>query len=374
MLVKKFLAENYADALHRVKSELGDEALIISTRSIKYHPDEEGGEPSSCVEITAALEKEADAPAKQAPEPRRSLPEPTLHEMSSDPGWDRIQPLIQSLMTQTDRARSAGLKPGQMDLFALLLRQGVKEDYALRLFTLLNSGKLRNTGQDGGPDVESLKRLMRGMLKCAGPIELTPGRPKVVALVGPTGSGKTTTIAKLAAQYALAQNRRVAVVSLDSYRMGAIEQLSAYGELMEVPVEAAQGRLDFRKVINTHRDKELILVDTSGRSHRDREYALELAAIFNSVEAVETHLVQGVTSQEALLDETVSQFSILKPDRVLFTKLDEGLHFGNLFNFAVRHRLPLSYFTTGQSVPEDIEIAGRDRVIRLIFDSFTFKV
>ncbi|QPJ62731.1 MAG: flagellar biosynthesis protein FlhF [Candidatus Nitronauta litoralis] len=368
MLVKKFLADNYAEALERVKQELGEDALILSTRSIKFHPEEEAGEVSSCVEITAALEREPVKEPEKTSKPLVQDPDGSSLNIQSN-GWDQIQPLIQSLMTKTDRARSAGLKPGQMDLFGHLIRQGVNEEYAVRLFTLLNSKR----GQSGILEDESEKttlgRLMRGMLKCPGPLELEKGKPKIVALVGPTGSGKTTTVAKLAAHFALAQNKKVAIVSLDTFRVGAVEQLQAYGELMDVPVESAQGRLDFRKTVQKHSDKELILVDTTGKSHRDTEYALELAAIFHSAEGdVETHLVTNVTAQDEVINYTVSQFSILKPDRVLFTKIDEGVTFGHLFNFAVRHRLPFSYFTAGQRVPEDIETASKGRVIRLIFD------
>ncbi len=368
MLVKKFLADNYAEALDRVKQELGQDALILSTRSIKFHPNEDGGETSSCVEITAALERE---PVTEPEKPRVPLvPEPDGSPMElPNGGWEQIQPLIQSLMTKTDRARSAGLKPGQMDLFGHLIRQGVDEEFAVRLFTLLNSKRGQSGKVNGENEKVTLGRLMKGMLKCPGPLELNKGKPKIVAFVGPTGAGKTTTVAKLAAHFALVQNKKVAIVSLDTFRVGAVEQLEAYGELMDVPVESAQGRLDFRKTIQKHSDKDLILVDTTGKSHRDTEYALELAAIFHSAGGeVETHLVASVTAQNEVLNYTASQFSILKPDRILFTKLDEGVTFGHLFNFAVRHRLPFSYFTAGQRVPEDIETASKGRVIRLIFD------
>jgi len=136
---------------------------------------------------------------------------------------------------------------------------------------------------------------------------------------------------------------------------------------MELPVETAQGRLDFRKQVHKHRDKDLILVDTTGKSRQDLDYVRELKAVFQSVGGVETHLVQSATTQDAVLHETFARFAPLEPGRVLFTKLDEGVCFGALFNCAVRHRLPFSYFTAGQNVPEDIEVAVKDRVIRLIF-------
>lgn len=363
MLVKKFIADNYAEALARVKKELGPEALVLTTRSIKYRADRDAAAPASCVEITAALEREPVA-ASPGPEPP-SEKSPWEGDSSAPAGWDRLQPLLNSLLSQTDRARSAGLKPEQMDLFGTLLRAGVEERFALRLFEMANR---REGGADRGlPDARCLKRLMKRMVRCQGPIHVTGSGTRVVALVGPTGAGKTTTLAKLAAGFALGQNKRVAMISLDSFRMGALEQLRAYGDLMGVPVEAAQGRLDFRKLVHLHRDKQVILVDTTGKNHQDRQHVQELKAVFQSVPGVEIHLVHSVTTQERVIRESFERFAPLRPSAMVFTKLDEGISFGTLFNCAIRHRLPFSYFTTGQKVPEDIEVAAPERVIRLIF-------
>lgn len=259
-----------------------------------------------------------------------------------------------------------GLNAEQVSLYGQLVKKGIDEQFASRLIKMAVSA---------GPDtdvscasIESrIKELTRRVLKCQGPIQLKAAGPKVVALVGPTGVGKTTTLAKLAAHFVLHENKKVALVSLDTYRMGAVEQLKSYGDLMELPLETCTGRLDFRKVVQKHSDKDLILVDTTGRNHRDKEYAMELKSIFRTLPDVEIHLVQSVTTQESVMNESIRRFEPLKPDRLLFTKLDEGLDFGTLLNVAVRHRIPYSYFTAGQKVPEDIEVAGKDRVIRLIF-------
>ena len=189
-----------------------------------------------------------------------------------------------------------------------------------------------------------------------------------MALVGPTGAGKTTTIAKIAADLVYRSQKKVALVSLDTYRIGGIEQLRIYGDIMKIPVEAAQDRKDLEECARRHADKDVILIDTMGRSHKDRAYSGQLSEVFKGLDKVETHLVLSVSSHEKLFSESYQQFSPLGVDRVLFTKLDEGLNYGSMLNFSLRHRLPFSYFTTGQRVPEDIEVAARDRVIRLIFN------
>jgi flagellar biosynthesis protein FlhF len=160
----------------------------------------------------------------------------------------------------------------------------------------------------------------------------------------------------------------VALVSLDTYRLGAVDQLQIYGDIMQLPVEVAGGKNELHEIVNKHSDKDLILIDTTGRSHRDKDYSRHLKEIFDAIGGVETHLVLSVTAQENLFSKTYQQFLPIGVDRVLFTKLDEGLSFGSLFNFSVRNRVPLSYFTAGQNVPEDLEVAAPAKVISLIFN------
>jgi len=150
--------------------------------------------------------------------------------------------------------------------------------------------------------------------------------------------------------------------------MGAWEQLESYGELMQVPVSLAADRNEFSRIMREHQDKDVVLVDTMGKSHRDLDYCKRLKQVLEVAPGVEVHLVQSATAQESVVTECFKQFTPLGIDRLLFTKLDEAVHFGLLFNCSVRYRIPFSYFTTGQSVPEDIEVAVQDKVIRLIFN------
>ena len=169
-------------------------------------------------------------------------------------------------------------------------------------------------------DESYLSEVMKGAVKCEGPIRLESTGPKVVALVGPTGAGKTTTIAKLAARFALQQKKKVALVSLDTYRMGAWEQLESYGELMQVPVSLAADRNEFARILQEHQDKDIILVDTMGKSHRDLDYCKRLKQVLEAAPQVEVHLVQSATSQESVVTECFKQFAPLGIDRVVFTK------------------------------------------------------
>jgi flagellar biosynthesis protein FlhF len=358
MRIKKFTASNYVIALEQVKKELGEDALILSTRSIKPPTPQAGRKEATRVEITAAVEYAAPVvtPVVSSEHEIKSLPEKGDAELKS---------LIFNLLSQTDQARSLGLEPHQFDTYSHLVENGLDEKLASKILQRTLEQNSQQTADYGN---EPVMNLMKKVLPCMGEIDLKGYGPKMVAFVGPTGVGKTTTIAKIAAEYALRRGQKVALVSLDTYRLGAIDQLRIYGEIMEVPFEVAGGKEDLRRIVAIHSDKDLILIDTTGRSHQDKDYSRQLKEIFDAVGGVEIHLVLSVTAQEKLFTATYRQFSPIGVDRVLFTKLDEGLSFGSLFNFSVRNRLPISYFTSGQRVPEDLEAARPERVISLIFN------
>ena len=354
MRIKKFTANNYSTALTEVKKELGEDALILSTRSIKPPTIMAGQKEATRVEITAAVEYIGPVTASSV-----------KFSDENEKGDVELKSLIFNLLSQSGQAQSLGLQSHQFDTYSRMVENGLDEKLAAKI---LQKTLEHNSQENIDCGKEPVMNLMKKVVPCKGEIDLKADGPKIVAFVGPTGVGKTTTIAKIAAEYALRRGQKLVLVSLDTYRLGAIDQLRVYGEIMEVPFEVASGKEDLRRIVDSHSDKDLILIDTTGRSHQDKDYSGELKEIFDDVGEVEIHLVLSVTAQEKLFAATYRQFSSIGVDRVLFTKLDEGLSFGSLFNFSVRNRLPISYFTSGQRVPEDLEVARPDRVISLIFN------
>ncbi|PIQ98797.1 MAG: hypothetical protein COV66_12895 [Nitrospinae bacterium CG11_big_fil_rev_8_21_14_0_20_45_15] len=358
MRVRKFISSSYARALDTVKRELGEDALIISSRCIKPARPGVPGE----VEITAAIDY---APVENWQSMGNNKPgtnEPDPHFWNND-SLD-LPSLVMSMASQSERARLLGLDKSQLGIFQQMTGNGVDEKLAGKII-----GKAgRAASETNGELNKDITKLLTRVMDCAGPVQLIEGSQKRVALVGPTGAGKTTTIAKLAADFSLRQKKKVALISLDTYRMGAFDQLKIYGDIMQIPTELAADKYEFQSSVKKHSDKDLILIDTMGRSHQDTGYAAELKEIFATVGNVETHLVASIASQEKILNAVHRQLAPLGLDRALFTKLDEGLNFGSLLNFSLRTRLPFSYFTSGQRVPEDIEIANQKKVIRLIFN------
>ena len=211
----------------------------------------------------------------------------------------------------------------------------------------------------------ALRDLLSRRFPCAGPIQMTPGKLKAVALIGPTGVGKTTTIAKLAAHFSLVEGKKVALLTVDTYRIAAVEQLKTYSQIIDIPIGVAYSQAEILPAVAEFADFDLLLIDTAGRSQKNIMQVGELKALLESLNC-ETHLALSAPVKEEDMMEAVRRFSAARVDRILFTKLDETGSYGTLFNVAENAGIPISYVTSGQKVPEDIETANGRRFADLI--------
>lgn len=194
------------------------------------------------------------------------------------------------------------------------------------------------------------------------------GNPAVVAIVGPTGVGKTTTVAKIASDALLKRNLKVGLVNLDSYKIAAFDQLGTYAKILNVPFRSVGTREELQAALDDFKNLDLVLVDTTGRSQRDPAALKEMHDVLGIVPTLRTHLVLSVTTRDTELYDMASRFSVFRPSGLVLSKLDEANLYGAIYNVAQKAKLPLAYFTTGQRVPEDIEEATRERVVALIMN------
>jgi len=195
-----------------------------------------------------------------------------------------------------------------------------------------------------------------------------PG-PKLVMLVGPTGVGKTTTLAKIAPGFThprTGQGKKVVFMTADLFRIAAVEQLHKYSEILRVPLEVVYVPEEAAAAIGRHQNADLILIDTGGTGQRNESQIANLAAIARACKPLEVHLVVSATTKSTDLADIIERFQVLEPQRLLITKLDESTRFGNILNAAAQSQLPISYLTTGQMVPEDIEVATSERLADLV--------
>lgn len=267
----------------------------------------------------------------------------------------------------------AGLNPAKFDpsmseavqnLYVRLVRRDLPKDVAQGL---LKDTLTRLPKQDWNDEAKIWTRLVSLVAErvaTVDPWEFSGG-PRVVALIGPTGVGKTTTIAKIAANFSLIGNKDVGLVTVDTYRIAAVEQLKTYAEIIGIPVQVAYSPRELKDSIAKMQDRDLILIDTAGRSHNNY---LQIAELKNYLEGldVEIHLVISATTKSQDVDEIIKAFGQVAIHRVIITKLDETTTYGVILQTCERTRAPLSFVTTGQGVPEDIDVATNDKIAQLI--------
>jgi len=263
-----------------------------------------------------------------------------------------------------DGQSGADLLPEDSPLSRELAASGVSTELIRKIVDTLNTLPLQSGNQTvKGRLSETLGRL----IKFAGTLKLKKNSPRIIALVGPTGVGKTTTTAKLAAMYALNRGNKVALITMDIFRVGAVEQLKTYSRIMGIPLEVASTPKELEKAVEKHSACDLIFIDTAGRSHKDKEKLDEMKNFLEDKIPMEVYLCLSATTKDRELEEILKRFKIFQITKVVFTKIDECESFGNMVNLLMKDNLQIAYFTTGQRVPEDIEIATPAKLADMIF-------
>ncbi|HEY3400189.1 MAG TPA: flagellar biosynthesis protein FlhF [Geothrix sp.] len=422
MRVKTFEAGSMQDALDIVKKDMGEEAFILSTRT-RRRPSALGMGEETVIEVTAAVDEAspmalpvaaglplaagASAPLTYGlrppldPQPRRAREpqappappmdlQPLRRELLEIKGavaalkdndqrntsilkeLDQMKALLSRIQRQGMPPAQLLLPPSLLELYGDLVANDVEPLVALRLCEYAQRALVDQDGDVAADVVDAerarlfLRRVIADFIPVAPPIQLDPGKMHVAALVGPTGVGKTTTLAKLAAYAQLHLKQKVALLTLDTYRMAAVDQLQQYAQILQVPLHVALTVEDLRSALRFYQDRALVLIDTPGHSPKDTDTLNQLRGLLDELPEVETHLVMSATTKPRDLAEIALRYEPLKPTRLLFTKLDETSTYGPILSTLVRVKRPLSYLGTGQEVPEALELATSRRVADLI--------
>src|SRR3569833_196303 len=378
MKVKRFFAPDIRQAIRMVRDEHGPDAVILSNRRV------EGG-----VEIVAAADySEAlfdqyhSAPAQpQAPtvqSERSALGINKYQQLSAtddqdedqqfEPAPARNAPAPAAAASSAPLQHAIGAAPGE-DPVLMQVRNELKTmrayleaqiaEYAWGAFS-------DRSPVQGETDIESAWSTCISRLTARIPVAIDDfvADGGVIALVGPTGVGKTTTIAKLAARYAMRQGvRRIALITTDDYRVGAHEQLRTYGRLLDIPARNASNADELQQQLSDLSDKNLVLIDTAGISQRDIRLSEQLAVLRTTKAKIKVCLVLAANAQSVGMEEAVNAFRKVELDGCIVTKVDEACVMGGVLSAALHGGLPLMYFSDGQRVPEDLHLARADKLV-----------
>lgn len=360
MKVERFQARDMAQAMAMIKEKLGPDAVILHTRQIHRgmlrQPWLEviaARDQDEAREETARPTSNGEAAKEPAQAPSSGCKE--LRAMQAE--LSALREAITRLAGEVRSARLPALPPGLQQVYANLLARGVAEGLAADV-VLAAAAELSPTAAE---DLETARMAvshhLRGRLAVR-TLNPTARSAQVVFLVGPPGVGKTVTAAKLAGQFAREQYRRVALVSMDTYRIGAIDQLQAYGALMGIPTEVAYSPEELGSLIRGLGECDLILVDTPGRSRREETWLEELRRAVEAVPAPIMYLVLACTMGYPEMEAAARRFAGFSPAGVILTKADETERLGVAVSLACHTGLPVAYVAAGQEVPSDIQPAS----------------
>ena len=405
MRIKVFKARTTKEAMERVKSELGLDAVILHTK--RYRKGSFlGYKGKEMVEVTAAVEdmpkrriKETPLPKKIVEEQERFVPKNVLNRYKTDASLPNRQDEPQEVLNGQNKEKRVIKADDQKMQFVDTVKEDPKEKKIEQLQQELSQMKLMLekvmvANSTSGSNVVSLKQALleqevnediiedivgkthdlsilldkqnpetesylSGYLEeelsiCPEGIEIPADQTKIVALIGATGVGKTTTVAKIAAKFVLEKGLSVALITADTYRISAVEQLKTYSDIIGLPLEIVYSPAELKTAVDKHRDKQLILIDTAGRSQHNEFQINELKEFLAVDPLIEKHLVLSATTKYRDAVDIIKKFSPCFPDRVLFTKTDETSSIGLIINLAQQYSIKLSYLTNGQSVPDDI--------------------
>lgn len=400
MRVKRFVGDSVAETMGKVKRDLGSDAVILQTRQFR-----EGGLfglfGKQKVEITAAIEDPPVSKKGRSEKPGRpeefgvpkdltyskpsSTPKesseaivkllgkvqqsPTISrsEMSLEQELQNMRKLLDNMNKQIEQfGNEQVVWPVPLQKWADLLQdRGIQPKLVKRLIRHVQ----QNLREDDWADDFRVKAKLKEEIQriCHNTATIQPGvkKARVIALVGPTGVGKTTTIGKLAAGFSIVDKRSVALITADTYRVAAVEQLKTFGEIIGVPVDVVMTPNGLKEALANHADKELIFVDTAGRSPHHDLHMSELKAFLDKAQPDLTILVMSATTHSADQFKVFRRFESLCT-HLIFTKLDETVNGGAILNLLAQTNLPVAYITNGQNVPDDIEAATPERLGRYI--------
>lgn len=406
MQIKKYLAETLKEASQKMKDELGDEAVVLSTRIIDSDPRFGN---KRIFEITAGLEEEyekiEELKPKQPIKMAQSRPAETAQAAKEPDFAEELKKLTEKIYAAKGKTQTAQVPPQPVQAAQPQLRKAavpvkkeapvvkkevkpkpVERDADLErelkevvetlyfrevqkkiIVTIVDQLK-KYTGFLHRANMDSYVLSSIASMIPTGTFEVPKtNQSKVIALVGPTGVGKTTCIAKLAIISKILHNLDVGLISVDTYRLGAIDQLKIFSEVSNIDLLVAYTPDEIPKLLQTFKKKDVVFIDTAGRSQNNTESLKKTRQFLDAANASETFLVLNATSGSKNLQDVMEKYKILNYGSLIFTKIDEAAAYGNILNAVTGSNVPVKFLTNGQTIPDDIIAADPDFIAKLVY-------
>lgn len=349
----------------KIREDLGPDAVILKTNEIK-----QGGFlgffQRKKLEVVATLDSN---PIDETitNEKKNSIFKPRVSEEKTDQTLvlQELQQLKNLIHSQ--HKTELNLSPDFLLVYNYLVEQEVEENLAYELIETIEQEHTSNISlQD---IVEQLRAHIAHQLQEL-PSQKSTDRAQIIHFVGPTGVGKTTTLAKIASDYILNKQKKIAFITTDTYRIAAIDQLKTYAKILQVPVEVAYTKEDYLQAVEKFSIYDYIFVDTAGRNFREQTFIKDLEQTINLHERTKTFLVLSLTAKQNDIQDIFNCFKPLQIEHVIFTKVDETRQFGSILNIALQHRVQVDYLTNGQDVPSDIIRPTEQYISELVLGDF----
>ncbi|MEN1759430.1 flagellar biosynthesis protein FlhF [Anoxynatronum sibiricum] len=373
MKIKRIQARDNHEALMKVKMELGPDAVIIHQRKVKPK-GLLGFFKKPVIEVVAAKEDLSSPHISTSVQPQTTVSQPVQRMKPITPAQPKVDPveeelkqireMINQLMQQQndiDKGKVA-IEESFIDLIFRKndLDQSVADKLAQNCQSSLHSMK------DFPSDEHDIREIIRECVQQHVIIKPYDPKQRIIVFVGPTGVGKTTTIAKLAARASLNEGKSVGLISADTYRIAAVEQLRTYADILNIPLRVIYQASEVGEAIKQLSHLDLIMIDTAGRSHQDDQQMTELMGLLEQIPQKEIYLLLSCTTRQQDIRDILEKYQFLDDYKIIITKIDEASAFGTLVNVPVLTSKPISFMTTGQSVPDDIETVTVEKIINLL--------